>query len=177
MAAVRAIGAQLAAAWVLSWVPVMACAALHIAAPSQPDSLYRGDALIIEFELDSDTFLDTFQFTPNYDTVANILELAEDPRLAPEIANGTGLCNAGACVFFYLPPKSVRRGTVARWKLYVKSDAPTGPFTFDLNLLVNDERIGFPQSVRFSIVPQQPVWLLLIAGLAAARLRTVPKSC
>src|SRR5262249_34055305 len=153
-------------------LPVAACAGLHVAAPLLPGQLYRGDPVIIEFQLDVDTSLEAFQFTPDYERFADILELAEDPRLAPEIASGTGLCYAGACSYFYLPPRLVPEGTVAaRWKLYVKSDAPIGPFAFDLDLLVNGERIGFPQGVRFSVVPEQPIWLLVIAALVAAGVR------
>jgi hypothetical protein len=170
MATLKTIGSRLAAAWAVA--PLAAHAALYVAAPPESDRLHRGDPVTIEFKLDVETSLDTFEFLPEYNDFADILQLAEDPAVAPDIASGTGLCNAGACSFFYIPAKPVPKGMVAaRWKLQVARDAPIGPFVFDLNLFVNGEHVGFPETVQFNVVPEPPIWLMLVTGLAAVGAR------
>jgi hypothetical protein len=172
MGTLRTIASRLVGA--LALAPLAAQGALYVAAPPKPDQLHRGDPVTIEFKLDVDTSLDTFEFTPEYETFADIFQLAEDPAVAPDIASGIGLCNAGACSFFYIPAKPVSKGMVAaRWRLHVTGDAPIGPFALDLNLFVNGEPVRFPESVQFNVVPEPPIWLVMIAGLAAgARART-----
>jgi len=140
---------------------------LDVTSPAGTDRLHRGDPIAVEFKLDADTLLDTFQFTPDYQSFANILQLTANPTVAPNIASGSGLCNAGACSFFYLPAKSIPKGTVAaQWSFRVMDDAPIGPFAFDLQLFVNSQQVQFPQSIQFNVVPEPAIWLSLLAGLA-----------
>jgi hypothetical protein len=166
MATLRVVGVRLAAACVLGLTPLMGHGSLEVASPAGPERLHRGDSFAIQFELDADTLLDTFQFTPDYQSFANILQLTANPKLTPDIASGSGLCNQGMCTFFYIPARSIRKGTVvAQWNFRVTDDAPIGPFAFDLQLFVNGEHIQFPQTVQFNnVVPEPAIWLSLVAG-------------
>jgi hypothetical protein len=138
MATLRALGVQLAAPCALGLTPLTGHGGLDVTSPAGTDRLHRGDPIAVEFKLDADTLLDTFQFTPDYQSFANILRLTANPTIAADIASGIGFCTPGACSFFYLPAKSIPKGTVAaQWSFRVMDDAPIGPFAFDLQLFVN----------------------------------------
>jgi hypothetical protein len=167
MATLRVLGVQLAAACALGLVPLTGYGGLEVVAPQDPNRLHRGDVITIEFKFDTDTLLGIFQFTPDYESFANILRLTANPTIAADIASGIGFCNAGNCSFFYLPVKSIPKDTVAaRWSLRVTDNAPIGSFAFDLDLFVNDQHVQFPQSVQFNVVPEPAAWLSLVLGLA-----------
>jgi len=159
-------------------MPLAAHAGLRVATPPDAGKLQRGDLVSIEFTLDVDTTLDVFEFAPQYDTFAGILQLAKEPTLAATIAGGSGPCNAGACSFFYLPAILVPKDTVAaRWDFRVKQNAPIGPFALDLKLFVNGEPVPFPQGVQLNVVPEPPVWLVMISGLALVGARAYRRRC
>ena len=112
MATLRALGVQLAAACALGLVPLTGYGGLEVVAPQEPDRLHRGDVITIEFKFDTDTLLGTFQFTPDYESFANILRLTANPTMAADIASGIGFCNAGNCSSSTFRPNRFRK---TRW--------------------------------------------------------------